>query len=119
MQGKKQRQDIRLRLDTVTKGMVFLRSRAVPSAACTLIELSESGCRCLAPIGTLDETSAARLKSNTEPGRQLAIDISAPPHLPGMHLDAEIKHSVSDGNGKLELGLEFLNVESYERELLS
>ena len=116
MHAKKQRQDIRLRLG---KGVVFLRSRGIPSAACSLVELSEGGCRCLAPIRNLDEETAHRWKNNTAPGKQLSIDISAPPHLPGIHLDVEIRHSNLIDSGELELGLSFLNVESDERELLN
>jgi hypothetical protein len=116
MQAKKQRQDIRLRLG---KGVVFLRSRGIPPVACSLIELSENGCRCIAPIKNLDQETADRWKTHTVIGKQMSIDISAPPHLPGIHLDVEIRHSSLIESGELELGISFLNVESDERELLN
>jgi hypothetical protein len=119
MHGKMQRQDIRLRLDSANKGVVFLRVRNIPAAACSLIELSESGCRCVAKVSSFDDSTMSRFRSHTEPGRQMPIDISAPPHLPGVHLDAEVRHATHDGNGTLELGLFFVNVDSFERELLT
>jgi hypothetical protein len=112
---KKERQ-VRLRVE---KGVVFLRSRGVPSVACPLMDLSENGCRCIVPLNKLDEITAERWRSQFEVDRQMSIDISAPPFLPGLHLDVEVKHVAKVDGGQIEAGLQFRNVESDERTVLN
>jgi hypothetical protein len=107
---------VRLRIE---KGVVFLRSRGLPSVACPLLDLSENGCRCLVPLDKLEPAVAERWRSKLEMGHQMSVDVSAPPYLPGLHLDIEIKHVAPVEGGLAELGLEFRNVESDERTILN
>src|SRR6266853_1795834 len=96
----------------VGKGLVFLRSAGVPSIACALSDLSAEGFSCLAPLNTLDAETANRWKDIlTKPGLRMAVDISSPPELPGMHLEVETCHHAQRGNG-LTVGFRFHAIDS-------
>jgi hypothetical protein len=112
--SKTKRETVRLPLN---RGVVFLRARGIPSIACALVDLSETGCRCQIPTTALDDATANRWLTHLEPGRKLSADISAPPMLSGVHLDIEVKH-VQRNESVVEVGLFFTQVEDDEKTLI-
>ncbi|MCW8129478.1 MAG: PilZ domain-containing protein [Planctomycetota bacterium] len=110
------RTSVRLKIE---KGIVLLRSSGVPSVACALQDLSEGGCRCIAPVNTLDtQTSEAWIKI-LGPGRSLSIEISCPPFLQHFPIDAEVRVITPSADGGIDLGLRFRNLDADQMLLLS
>jgi hypothetical protein len=114
--ARQKRQDPRLRTE---QGVVFLRSKGVPSLACKLLDISLNGCRCIASPKSLDLEVAKRWRAALEPGHEIFLVVSAPPHLPGLHLDSEVRHAKPLSDGDFDIGLRFRNVESAERNSLT
>ncbi|MBI3831521.1 MAG: PilZ domain-containing protein [Planctomycetes bacterium] len=110
------RTSVRLKIE---KGIVLLRSGGVPSVACTLLDMSEGGCRCVAPIGSLDAQTSETWLKILGPGRALSIEISCPPYLEHFPLDAEIRTLLPDTEDSIDLGLRFKNVDPHQLQMLS
>src|SRR6185436_10998621 len=91
----------------------------VPSVACTLVDLSEGGCRCTAPLSSLDPQSSEAWQKILAPNRPLNVEISSPPHLTHFPIDAEIRSLTPLSSGGLDLGLRFRNLEPNQRMLLN
>src|SRR5262245_34333079 len=104
---EKLRAGVRLRIE---QGLVLLRYGGVPSVACTLLDLSDGGCKCLAPLGALEPQSAASWRRIIMPTRPIALELSCPPHLTQFFCDAEVR-GVEELEGGLELGMRFHNLE--------
>ncbi|MBE7463450.1 MAG: PilZ domain-containing protein [Planctomycetes bacterium] len=109
------RTNVRLR---VGDGIVLLRYGGVPSVACNLLDMSEGGCRCLAPLHALDAAVADAWKRVLGPQRPLNIELTCPPHLRNVPLEVEIRRLDPTAGGGMELGLQFRNVSREQRELL-
>lgn len=109
------RTSVRLRID---KGLVLLRYGGVPSVACTLIDISEGGCRCLAPIGRLDDETQATWKRILGVGRPLSIEVSCPPHLTHFPIDVEVRLMKELEGGGVDLGMRFRNLDPEQLKLL-
>jgi hypothetical protein len=104
---EKLRHSVRLKTD---KGMVLLRYGGVPSLACQLQNISEGGCRCVAPLGSLDANTANSWRRILQPTRPVSVEITAPPHLNYFPVDAEVRGLAPASDGHLELGLRFRNM---------
>lgn len=113
--SSKFRTSVRLRID---KGLVLLRYGGVPSVACTLIDISEGGCRCLAPIGRLDDETQATWKRILGVGRPLSIEVSCPPHLTHFPIDVEVRMMKELEGGGVDLGMRFRNLDPEQLKLL-
>ena len=112
---KEARRDIRLPL---SKGIVFLRAPGLPSLACTLTNLSEHGCQCTAAFNALSESMAKDWHNHLQSGHKFLADISAPPHLRGVHVEAEVQH-LNLIEDKVCIGLRFNITDDEERKLLN
>ena len=102
----------------VEKGIVFLRAPGVPSLACSLTDLSQHGCNCTVCLSSLREETAADWKQRLTVGSRLGMDISAPPHLPGLHVESVVRHAFPDEENTMRLDLRFQEVEAQEACLL-
>jgi len=112
----KLRTSVRLKIE---KGLVLLRSSGVPSVACNLLDLSEGGCRCLAPLNTLDEQTSEAWIKLLGPGRTLNIEVTCPPYLQHFPIDAEVRVLAPGPDGGIDLGLRFRGLEQEQLLMLS
>ncbi|MCZ7645045.1 MAG: PilZ domain-containing protein [Planctomycetota bacterium] len=106
------RTSVRLRID---QGVVLLRHGGVPSVACPLMDLSEGGCRCIAPMPALDAQTAGTWRQVLQVKRHLNIEISCPPHLVHFMIQAEVRRADPMADGGVELGLQFLNLAAQQK----
>src|SRR5437868_1951000 len=102
----------------IEKGIVFLREPGLPALTCNLHDLSEAECGCVASMGTLSDEVATGWLHRLEAGRSLLIDISSPPHLPGLQLHADLIGVQRIDAQLMKLDLRFVQVEAEEFAVL-
>jgi hypothetical protein len=107
--NEKLRTSIRLRIQ---KGQVLLRYAGVPAVACTLLDLSEGGCRCAGQFGSLEHQVAEAWERVLEAGRPVQIELTFPPYLNRFPMEAEVRTASPIQGGSVEVGLKFRNVAS-------
>ncbi len=109
------RTSVRLRIQ---KGQVLLRYSGTPTVVCTLLDLSQGGCRCLLPLSALGREDVEAWRRIIEPDRVLNIEIHFPPYLNDFPLEAELRTVEPIPGGKMEVGLKFLNLDGEQQRVL-
>jgi hypothetical protein len=103
----------------IDRGLAMLSYPGLPVLACTILDLSEGGIGCLAPLNAFDAATQAKWRQTLSAGQVLNSEISAPPHLIHFELKVEVRHARPSGRIALELGLRFPELDSTQQSKLA
>ena len=116
MYGRQMRSAVRLPADP--SGTVTLRRHHAPSITCTLQNISETGCRCVARVRSDDPTDAQRMRTRLITGELYEAEIVFDPHIPYLRIPVEIRHTGNPTAVSFDLGLQFYDLEDDHRQTL-
>jgi hypothetical protein len=97
--------------------MAVLSRPGLPALVCSLIDLSEGGCRCRADLRAAGEEAAEAWKSALKTSEKVEVQITIAPYLNHLGLPGEIRHLRDYQTDLLEFGMKFSEVASTQEQL--